>query len=87
MKQLLLFRRMNCPRCRSVMRYLDELMWQYPIYKTIQIRIIDEAIESDLAAQHDYSDVPSFFYNGQMLHEGKADRQMTKRILDTVLRA
>lgn len=73
-----------CPFCIKVRRYLDELLVD-PKYQAIQIRLIDEKKERQLAYAHDYYLVPTFYLNEEKILEGRMSKEDVQRVLDTVL--
>ena len=44
----------NCPHCRNARRWIKELQDENPEYNQIEIELIDEQINSELADQYDY---------------------------------
>ncbi len=85
MNQLYYFKLKNCPYCVRANNYLDELL-QEDRYKSIQIRHIDERVESDLANSYDYYLVPSFFLGNQKLFEGIMTKDDVRSVLEEVLK-
>jgi len=82
MEELLLFYLPHCPHCKLAMRCLEQLQKENAAYKAIPIRKIDEGREKALAASYDYWYVPSFWLNGQKLHEGHAEMEDVRAVLD-----
>ena len=64
---------------------MNELYQENNLYKTINIDIIDEEKESELANEYDYYYVPSFFDGNKKLHEGVASKEIIKKIFDDYL--
>ena len=69
MKPIQLFYLKNCPFCKKAFAYIDKLQQQEK-YKPIQFELIEESEQPDLAAQYDYYYVPTFYIDGQKVHEG-----------------
>lgn len=86
MKELLYFHLPNCPHCKLATRLLAQLQAENPQYAAIPVRQIDESREKALAQSYDYWYVPSFWFDGVKLHEGHAEREDVKRVLDAVLK-
>ena len=69
MKPIQLFYLKDCPFCKKALRYIDNLK-QQAIYEPIEIELIEESEQPELAAQHDYYYVPTFYIDGIKQHEG-----------------
>jgi len=83
MKKILMFHFASCPYCRAAMNYLQELTEENPEFATVEIEKIDEKIHPEIADKYDYWYVPTFYVDGQKVHEGAC----TKKIVENVLRA
>ena len=75
----------NCPHCRNARRWIKELQDENPEYNQIEIELIDEQINSELADQYDYYQVPALFDGNTKLHEGVASKDGLKKIFDQYL--
>jgi glutaredoxin len=84
MKPVTLFYLRNCPFCKKALSYIDELKKQ-DVYKDIEIEMIEESEQEDLANQYDYYYVPTFYVDGRKLHEGGITKDETEDILKKVL--
>ena len=69
MKLIKLFYLKNCPFCKKALSYIDEFKKQ-DIYKDILIEMIEESEQAELADQFDYYYVPTFYIDGEKVHEG-----------------
>lgn len=69
MKPIRLFYLKNCPFCKKALAYIDELKKQEG-YKGIEIEMIEEEEYPDVADQYDYYYVPTFYVDGEKIHEG-----------------
>ncbi|MDR3250469.1 MAG: thioredoxin family protein [Tannerella sp.] len=69
MKQITLFYQTNCPFCKKALSYMAELQKQ-DAYKDIEIEMIEETEQPELADRFDYYYVPTFYIDGEKLHEG-----------------
>lgn len=85
MKQVTMFETSWCPHCKRAHDYLNELFQDNPSYKDIDIRVIDEELHPDIAKQHDYYYVPTFYVNADKLHEGVPSKDAIKQVLDAAL--
>ena len=82
MKKILFFHFESCPYCQQARRWLDELMTEHPEYQALEIERIDEHKQPEIADRYDYWYVPTFYVDGQKVHEGAC----TKEIVENVLR-
>lgn len=83
MNELMIFMLPGCPHCRLALSFVDKLM-AGERYKGISVKLVDESREAAFAEGFDYFYVPSFYYNGQKLHEGHAELEDVRRVLDAV---
>jgi len=86
MKKLTLFYLASCPYCKQAFDYLDEL-FDTGNYPDIELEKIEESKEPELADQYDYYFVPTFYYNGEKLHEGICKKEDIERVLNEVKNA
>ena len=84
MGKLTMFVQAGCPYCKRALAYWEELK-QEAKYQAIEIELIDELREADLAATYDYYYVPTIFFKGKKLHEGALERAGLKVVLDVVI--
>ena len=75
----------NCPHCKRACQWISELKEENPEYRGIEIELVDEAKNSDLANCYDYYYVPSIFDGEFKLHEGVASKEILKSIFDNYL--
>lgn len=76
----------NCPHCNNARKWLKELYQENPQYQSIEIELIDEQKQADLANRYDYYYVPSIFDGDTKLHEGVATKEKLKEILDAKIK-
>lgn len=70
MKDVKLFYLRNCPFCKKALRYIEELKAQHPELAAIEIEMIEESEQAEVANSYDYYYVPTFYVGGQKVHEG-----------------
>ena len=70
MKPVKLFYLKNCPFCRKALRYIEEAKAAHPELQPVEIEMIEESEQSDLADTFDYYYVPTFYVDGVKVHEG-----------------
>lgn len=86
MERLLYFKIASCPYCKAAENWIDELIDEYPEYKEVEFKVIDEQIETELANSYDYYYVPTFFCGNKKIHEGAATKEKIKAVLDYALK-
>lgn len=82
MKPVLMFMQRTCPHCRRAFVWMDETKAEHPEYDALEITMIDEREEPELANRYDYYYVPTYYVGEQRVHEGPA----SKEIVDDVFR-
>lgn len=70
MKRVQLFYLKNCPFCKKALRYIEEAKAAHPELQPIEIELIEESEEPDVADKYDYYYVPTFYLDGEKAHEG-----------------
>ena len=85
MQKLTYFKLASCPYCRECDRFIEQLRGEYPAYRDIEIEIIDEDRQPDIAEKFDYYYVPTFFIGSKKLHEGASTKEKIKAVLDAAL--
>ena len=76
----------GCPYCRQALKWMDELMQQYPEYNDVPLTLIEETKQPDVANQWDYYYVPTYFVGKDKLHEGAATKEKIQRVFERALR-
>ena len=85
MKKITMFTMESCPYCRQALRWMDELIAGNEAYSGIEIEKIDELVYPDIADEYDYYYVPTYYVDGEKLHEGVASPEKLKRVLDAAV--
>jgi thioredoxin 1 len=80
MKKILMFTMERCPYCKKARSFMEELFDKYPEYKELDIEIIDEVEQPDIANQYDYYYVPTYYLDGEKFHEGVPSREMVAEL-------
>ena len=75
----------GCPYCRQALKWMDELMQQYPEYNDVPLTLIDETKQPDVANQWDYYYVPTFYLDGVKVHEGGIYKNEVEALLRKAL--
>ena len=71
MQKLTLFYLETCPYCRNALAALEELRKLDPAYGQVEIDMIEESRQPELAEQYDYYSVPTIFAGDKKLYEAK----------------
>lgn len=79
MKEVKLFILENCPFCKKALKLLS----QYDL-GDINIQMIDERKEAELASQYDYYYVPTFYLNEEKIHEGAIDEEGMAKLIQKI---
>lgn len=70
MKKITMFYLERCPHCKNAERMINDLIEKNPKYKNIEIEKIEERKNAKIASTYDYYYVPTFYINGEKIHEG-----------------
>ena len=86
MQKITLFHQEYCPYCREARRWMNELQNENPAYQSIEIELIDERKEPDVADTFDYYYVPTYYVGGEKVHEGAANREKIRNVFEKALK-
>ncbi len=86
MKPVLFFMMKTCPYCQQAIAWLEELKNESPKYREVEIEMIDEKVHPEIADKYDYYYVPTFYVDGVKVHEGAAEKEDIRRVLETACR-
>jgi thioredoxin 1 len=82
MQSITMFETSWCPYCKSARNYIDELFDENSKYRDLNLTLIDEELDSELANQYDYYYVPTIYLGNEKQHEGV----VTKEIIETIFK-
>lgn len=85
MKNVKLFYLKHCPFCKKAIRYIEELKAQYAELASVEIDMIEESEQPDVADKFDYYYVPTFYVEGEKVHEGGIYPEEVEAILRKVI--
>ena len=85
MKKITMFIMESCPYCVKAKKWMDEVVKSGEKYKNIELVIIDETKEPDLATKFDYYYVPTYYLDDIKVHEGAATFEIVKKVFDDAL--
>lgn len=82
MKNVLMFIMESCPYCRQAKSWMEDLKKENPEFCNIDISIIDENRNPSLAKKYDYYLVPTYYVDGQKVHEGACSKDIVRDVLN-----
>lgn len=85
MKEFKLFYLERCPYCIKAMNYMENLKKVNPEYRLIELEMIEESQQAELANSYDYYYVPTFYLGDEKLHEGAMTEEDVQSVFDKVL--
>ena len=71
MKPVLMFITSWCPYCKQANSIMSDLKNTNPEYANIEVKIIDEELQPEIAKQYDYYYVPTFYVDEVKIHEDR----------------
>ena len=75
----------GCPHCANAKRFMEELYKENPEYKNLEIEVINETDEPELANQYDYYYVPTYYLDGEKFHEGVPKKKIIEELFQKAL--
>ena len=85
MKDVKLFYLKNCPFCKKAISYIESLKTQHKELAQVEIEMIEELEQKELADSFDYYYVPTFYVAGEKVHEGGIYPEEVEKILRKAL--
>ncbi len=86
MKNVKLFYLKHCPFCKKALRYIDEAKAKYAELANVEIEMIEESEQADVADKFNYYYVPTFYVDGVKVHEGGIYPEEVEEILRKALK-
>jgi len=65
---------------------MEDIFAEDSRYRAVEIEIIDESAFPEIADQHDYYYVPTYYVGDRKLHEGAASIKKIRRVFDAALK-
>lgn len=75
-----------CPYCRKAYRIMDELKAENPEFADVEVEIIDEELQPEIAEKYDYYLVPTFFVGDEKVHEGVPTKEIIKTVYEKAIK-
>lgn len=82
MKDVLMFMTTWCPYCKRAFAMIDEVRRENQDYKDVEIVMIDEDKDRKYANKFDYYRVPTFYVDGEKVHEGVASIDTIRKVFE-----
>ncbi len=80
MQKIIMFTMESCPYCVKARLWMEQQLQEHPEYKDIEMEIIDELEEPELADTFDYYYVPTYYVGGVKVHEGAASKEIVHNV-------
>ncbi len=84
-KKITMFYFPSCPYCQKALKAADQLRAENPAYGALEIEMIDEKRNPEIADRYDYYYVPTYYVDGKKLHEGAAEKEDVRAVFDAAL--
>ena len=81
MKKITMFYLERCPFCKRAFQYINELKTEHPELADIEIETIEESQHPEIADQYDYYYVPTFYIDGEKVHEAGIYKNEMEEVL------
>jgi hypothetical protein len=62
---------------------MDELTGENPQFANVEVNIIDENLQPDIAGQYDYYYVPTYYVDANKIHEGVPTKDAVRKVFET----
>ena len=85
MKKVILFHLVNCPYCHEAFDWIEELKHEHPELAEIEMEVIEEREQPEIANSYDYYYVPTIYVDGVKVHEGAATKNKMYEALKKAL--
>ena len=86
MKPVIMFVTEWCPYCKKALNWMEDIQKQNPKFADIEIKIIDEELQPDIAKQYTYYYVPTYYVDGIKVHEGVASKDIISKVLEAAIK-
>lgn len=74
-----------CPHCKRAAAWMKELENENPDFSQVEIRVIDEEKEPELAKKYDYYYVPTYYVGDIKVHEGVPTKDIVRSVYEKAL--
>lgn len=66
----------------EALSWMEEIKREEPKYSEVEVRIIDEGKNPEIANTYDYYYVPTYYVDGVKVHEGVASKEKVRRVFE-----
>jgi glutaredoxin len=80
MKEITMFMFAGCPHCKRAKEMIEELCAENSEYAAVPLTAIDEKLDPETADKYDYYYVPTFFVDGEKIHEGVPTKEKIENV-------
>jgi len=64
---------------------MEELLEENEKYRALEIKIVDEEKNPEIANKYDYYYVPTYYVGDKKVHEGVASLEIVRKVFDAAL--
>lgn len=82
MKPVIMLMTSWCPYCKQASNWMEELKNENQKYANIEVKVIDEEREPELAKQYDYYYVPTYYVGNMKIHEGVPSKDIVRKVFE-----
>lgn len=82
MKPVFMFVTDWCPYCKQALSFAEDLKKENPKYAKVEVKIIDEERQPEIAKQYDYYYVPTYYVDKIKVHEGVPSKDIIRRVFE-----
>lgn len=66
----------------EALSWMEEIKREEPKYSEVEVKIIDEGKNPEIANTYDYYYVPTYYVGGVKVHEGAASKEKVRRVFE-----
>ncbi len=87
MKQVYMMVTDWCPHCKRAKGWMEELKKEHPEFEKVNVEIIDEEKTPEKIKEHGfhYYYVPTYYIEGEKVHEGVPSKEIVKSVFEKAL--
>jgi thiol-disulfide isomerase/thioredoxin len=82
MKPVIMFITSWCPYCKQAFSWIEDLKKENQKYSNIEVTIVDEERQPEIAKQYDYYYVPTFYVDGIKIYEGATSKDIVRQVFE-----
>lgn len=71
-----------CPYCKQAFSWIEDLKKENQKYSNIEVTIVDEERQPEIAKQYDYYYVPTFYVDGIKIYEGATSKDIVRQVFE-----